>query len=477
MRHSLDDVFYGIEALKTRYDPVEEECFDDPSTPKEPVDYEALDKGMEALEFEAEAIQTKSDLVLTCMEEMTAYQDYIRRNGIDRASLSLLNRNNRFSRYLNVTLPACESMTTVGSPYSELSLICMEGIGKTLKKFGKVLWKTIKAVFKWITTPFRALWKKICKAWKESGKHKCHLGTKEDIKKVIKALVEATQDIINRHAKKKKAFDKDRFTEDAKEILKDVLGETVYYVENDSVNTELSKNLSTNADKAKDLVNKIQAYVNTINGTTPDIGSQATNFENNSNLKELNDSKAIWNKPDIIIQSNPDQSSKPVLFINLADSNNKALSDTINGISKTADEVIKKLDALEKANNARNIPQSSQQQQTGQNNQQSQLGGTSGGVTDNEAIGKISGVVKTVQKILTFCAGCLTKSLSNGGLNDKYNDKIKHLLEGALRDFDVPQDQRDSAMQELNAKYHERISVYFNSNLENRNNSTPQSNP
>ena len=477
MRHSLDDVFYGIEALKTRYDPVEEECFDDPSTPKEPVDYEALDKGTEALQFEAEAIQTKADLVLTCMEEMTAYQDYIRRNGIDRASLSLLNRNNRFSRYLNVTLPACESMTTVGSPYSELSLICMEGIGKTLKKFGKVLWKTIKAVFKWITTPFRALWKKICEAWKKSGKDKCHLGTKEDIKKVIKALVEATQDIINRHAEKKKAFDKDRFKEDAKEILKGVLGETVYYVESDNVNVELSKNLSNNANKAKDLVGKIQTYVNSINSTTTDIGSQATTFENDSNLKALNDPKAIWNKSDIIIQSNPDQSSKPVLFIKLADSDNKELSKTINDISKTADEVIKKLDALEKANNAQNIPQSSQQQQTGQNNQQSQLGGTSGGAADNEAISKISGVVKTVQKILTFCAGCLTKSLTNGGLNDKYNDKIKHLLEGALRDFDVPQDQRDSAMQELNAKYHERISVYFNSNLENRNNSTPQSNP
>ena len=477
MRHSLDDVFYGIEALKTKYDPVEEECFDDPSTPKEPVDYEALDKGMEALEFEAEAIQTKADLASTCLDEMIAYQGYIKNYGADRAVLSLLNRNNRFSRYLNVTLPACESMTTVGSPYSELSLICMEGIGKKLKKFGKVLWKTIKAVFKWITTPFRALWKKICEAWKESGKHKCHLGTKEDIKKVIKALVEATQDIINRHAEKKKAFDKDRFKEDAKEILKDVLGETVYYVENDSVNTELSKNLSTNADKAKDLVNKIKAYVDTINGATTDIGSQATAYENDADLKALNDSKAIWNKPDIIIQSNPDQSSKPVLFIKLTDSNNKALSDAINNTLKTADEVIKKLDALEKANNAQNIPQSSQQQQTGQNNQQSQPGGTLGGAADNEAIRKISGVVKTVQKILTFCAGCLTKSLTNGGLNDKYNDKIKHLLEGALRDFDVPQDQRDSAMQELNAKYHERISVYFNSNLENRNNSTPQSNP
>lgn len=477
MRHSLDDVFYGIEALKTRYDPVEEECFDDPSTPKEPVDYEALDKGMEALEFEAEAIQTKADLASTCLDEMIAYQGYIKNYGADRAVLSLLNRNNRFANYLNVTLPACESMTTVGSPYSELSLICMEGIGKTLKKFGKVLWKTIKAVFKWITTPFRALWKKICKAWKESGKDKCHLGTKEDIKKVIKALVEATQDIINRYAEKKKAFDKDRFREDAKEILKDVLGETVYYVENDSVNDELSKNLSSNADKAKTLVEEIQTYVNTINGSTmaTDIDSKATEY--NSNLKDLNDSKAIWNKPNIIIQSNPDQSSKPVLFINLTDSGNKALSNTINDISKTADEVIRKLDALEKANNAKNIPQSSQQQQTGQNNQQSQLGGTSGGAADNEAIGKISGVVKTVQKILTFCAGCLTKSLSNGGLNNKYNDKIKHLLEGALRDFDVPQDQRDSAMQELNAKYHERISVYFNSKLENRNNSTPQSNP
>ena len=475
MRHSLDDVFYGIEALKTRYDPIEEECFDDPSTPKEPVDYEALDKGMEALEFEAEAIQTKADLASTCLDEMIAYQDYIRRNGIDRASLSLLNRNNRFSRYLNVTLPACESMTTVGSPYSELSLICMEGIGKTLKKFGKVLWKTIKAVFKWITTPFRALWKKICEAWKESGKDKCHLGTKEDIKKVIKALVEATQDIINRHAEKKKAFDKDRFKEDAKEILKGVLGETVYYVESDSVNDELSKNLSSNANKAKSLVDNIQTYVNAINSTTTDIGDNATAFE--TNLKDLNDPKAIWNKSDIIIQSNPDQSSKPVLFIKLTDSDNKALSNTINDISKTADDVIKKLDALEKANNAKNIPQSSQQQQTGQNNQQSQLGGTLGGTTDNEAIRKISEVVKTAQKILTFCAGCLTKSLSNGGLNNKYNEKIKHLLEGALRDFDVPRDQRNSAMQELNAKYHERISVYSNSNLENRNNSTPQSNP
>lgn len=167
MRHSLDDVFYGIEALKTRYDPVEEECFDDPSTPKEPVDYEALDKGMEALEFEAEAIQTKADLASTCLDEMIAYQDYIKNYGADRAVLSLLNRNNRFANYLNVTLPSCESMSNIGSPYSELSLICMEGIGKTLKHFGKTLWKTIKAVFKWLTTPFRALWKKIKEAWKE----------------------------------------------------------------------------------------------------------------------------------------------------------------------------------------------------------------------------------------------------------------------------------------------------------------------
>lgn len=461
MRHSLDDVFYGIEALKTRYDPVEEECFDDPSTPKEPVDYEALDKGTEALQFEAEAIQTKADLILTCMEEMSAYQSYIKNYGADRAVLSLLNRNNRFSNYLNVTLPSCESMSNIGSPYSELSLICMEGIGKTLKKFGKTLWKTIKAVFKWITTPFRALWKKIKEAWKEvDTKKKSHLGNKEDIKKVIKALRESSEQIIKRYGKKK--FDEDIFDREIKDTLKEVFDEKMYYVENEKINEDLSKNLT-------DAANNIATGINTINSTMKSIETTTSNpLQNNNNIQKLVKPDAIWNNEKTkIIESNPDESSKPLLHILVDQTTLKSTTETLDKFLKGADEIYKQIEAKIAKDNT-NSTGGSTGSGTG-----SGAGSGTGGTNNNanpdadsfngDTVKDFLTASKAVQKVASFIINALGHSAHNCAINEKYSQKIEKSLLSILGEFEVPNEDRDTALQNLNVEYHKRISFYFGS--------------
>lgn len=445
MRHSLDDVFYGIEALKTRYDPVEEECFDDPSTPKEPVDYEALDKGMEALEFEAEAIQTKADLASTCLDEMIAYQGYIKNYGADRAVLSLLNRNNRFANYLNVTLPSCESMSNIGSPYSELSLICMEGIGKTLKHFGKTLWKTIKAVFKWITTPFRALWKKIKEAWKEvDTKKKSHLGNKEDIKKVIKALRESSKQIIKRYGKKK--FKEDIFDREIKDTLKEVFGEKMYYVENEQTNNGLSSNI---ADAAK----KIASGITIINNTVQNIGSTNNNPLKNNRIQELVKPDAIWNNEKTkIIESNPDESSKPLLHIKVDQAALKKTTDALDTFLKGADEIYKKIDAKIAKDNASGTGSGTN------SNTNSDVDSF-----DGNTVKDFLTASKAIQKVASFIINALGHSAHNCAIDKKYSQKIEKSLLSILSEFEVPNEERDTAMQNLNAEYHKRISFYFGS--------------
>lgn len=463
MRHSLDDVFYGIEALKTRYDPVEEECFDDPSTPKEPVDYEALDKGMEALEFEAEAIQTKADLASTCLDEMIAYQDYIKNYGADRAVLSLLNRNNRFANYLNVTLPSCESMSNIGSPYSELSLICMEGIGKTLKHFGKTLWKTIKAVFKWITTPFRALWKKIKEAWKEvDTKKKSHLGNKEDIKKVVKALRESTKKIINSYGKKK--FDGGFFDREIKDTLKDVFDEKMYYVESEQINNDLSKNI---ADAAK----KIATGIKTIKDTMPSIDTTDNNpLRGNTDIQKLVDPEAIWNNEKTkITESNPNESSKTLLHIDVNQADLKTTTEALEKFLEEADEIYEKIG--KKITNDNTIGNGNGNGNGGGGSSSS--GGSTGGSTDNtnpdvasfdgDTVKDFLTASKAIQKVASFIINALGHSLRNSKINENYSKIIEKSLKNILDEFDVPNDDRDTALKNLNAEYHKRISFYSGS--------------
>ena len=446
MRHSLDDVFYGIEALKTRYDPVEEECFDDPSTPKEPVDYEALDKGMEALEFEAEAIQTKADLASTCLDEMIAYQGYIKNYGADRAVLSLLNRNNRFANYLNVTLPSCESMSNIGSPYSELSLICMEGIGKTLKHFGKTLWKTIKAVFKWITTPFRALWKKIKEAWKEvDTKKKSHLGNKEDIKKVIKALRESSKQIIKSYGKKK--FNEDIFDREIEDTLKEVFGEKMYYVENEQTNDALSSNIA-------DAATKIASGIATINNTMPNIDSTNNNplKANSNSIQALVNPDAIWNNEKTkIIESNPDESSKPLLHINVDQATLKNTTDALDTFLKGADEIYKKIDAKIAKDNANSTGSGTG---SGTNSNTNSDVDSFGGNTVKDFLT----ASKAIQKVASFIINAFGHSAHNCAIDNKYSQRIKKSLLSILSEFEVPNEDRDTALQKLNEEYHKRIS-------------------
>jgi len=461
MRHSLDDVFYGIEALKTRYDPVEEECFDDPSTPKEPVDYEALDKGMEALEFEAEAIQTKADLASTCLDEMIAYQSYIKNYGADRAVLSLLNRNNRFANYLNVTLPSCESMSNIGSPYSELSLVCMEGIGKTIGKFFKVLWKTIKAVFKWITTPFRALWKKIKEAWKEVDIDNSHLSTKSEIKKVIKALVESTGDVIKKYNKKKK-FDADAFRDHVKSDLKDILNETMYYVENDAKNGELAKAADNASNAALAMLKQVEPALNKLAATSKiqEIQNQSDTISGTNggsdykNLLGDDKNSTPWSKEKTkIIVSTPNESTYVLLNIKKGRADIEKTTKDIDELIKETNEQLKKLDTLINTSSA--TPQTQSQQQGGS---------PTGPSSPQEAFNGVKEMILKIKDASAFVSQCYGNTAKNGLICKKYNTTIEHMLTEVLNDYDIKDPDKVNALNDLKEAYHKKISFYNNSN-------------
>ena len=48
-------------------------------------------------------------------------------------------------------------------------------------------------------------------------------------------------------------------------------------------------------------------------------------------------------------------------------------------------------------------------------------------------------------------------------IDKKYSEKIEKSLLSILSEFEVPNEDRDTALQNLNVEYHKRISFYFGS--------------
>ena len=86
-------------------------------------------------------------------------QAHIETYGVDRTFLALCNRDNILGRAFGIQMPACESFDTVGSPYSPLSIACIEAMGDgmwdTFKKWVQKIWLKIKQFFIRIADWFR----------------------------------------------------------------------------------------------------------------------------------------------------------------------------------------------------------------------------------------------------------------------------------------------------------------------------------
>lgn len=91
--------------------------------------------------------------------ELCAMQEHVATYGVDRTFLALCNRDNILGRALNINLPAMESFDTVGSPYSPVSIACVEalsdGLWHKFKEWCLKIWEKIKNFFIKIADWFR----------------------------------------------------------------------------------------------------------------------------------------------------------------------------------------------------------------------------------------------------------------------------------------------------------------------------------
>ena len=100
---------------------------------------------------DAEATEVQAEMTFRRFEELKSMLDHAKRYGVDRTFLALANRDGILSKGLGITLPACESFGTVGSPYSAESQAVIAGLEsawETVKDFIKKLWARIVAMCK-----------------------------------------------------------------------------------------------------------------------------------------------------------------------------------------------------------------------------------------------------------------------------------------------------------------------------------------
>lgn len=166
MKNSMSELFPGCEAFME-----DVEINNNVTVPTEEDTEQAEEAGVvagetqaaEAAEIESEA--TESEAAATAFarqfNELCNMQTHIETYGVDRTFLALCNRDNILGRAFGIQMPACESFDTVGSPYSPLSIACVEAMGdgmwEKFKEWVKTVWMRIKNFFIKIADWFREM--------------------------------------------------------------------------------------------------------------------------------------------------------------------------------------------------------------------------------------------------------------------------------------------------------------------------------
>ena len=228
----------------------------------------------------------------------------------------------------------------------------------------------------------------------------------------------------------------------------------MYYVENEQTNDDLSNNIAAAAKEiAKGII--------TINNTVQTIDSTSNNPLKDSSIQELVKSDAIWNNEKTkIIESNPDESSKPLLHINVDQATLKGTTDALDKFLKGADEIYKKINVKIATDNANSTGSGA----GGGTNSGTNSGGTNSNTNsdvdsfDGNTVKDFLTASKAIQKVASFIINALGHSAHNCVIDERYSQKIKKSLLSILSDFEVPNEDRDTALQKLNEEYHKRIS-------------------
>ena len=165
MKNSMSELFPGCEALME-----DVEINNNVTVPTEDAEQveeagvvEGETQAAETAEIEADANETEAAATAFARQfgELCNMQAHIETYGVDRTFLALCNRDNILGRAFGIQMPACESFDTVGSPYSPLSIACVEAMGDgmwdTFKKWVQKIWLKIKQFFIRIADWFREI--------------------------------------------------------------------------------------------------------------------------------------------------------------------------------------------------------------------------------------------------------------------------------------------------------------------------------
>lgn len=127
--------------------------------------------GIEEISNEVEVETLQNERLLASFDDFCNIGSHVAKFGIDRTFLSLVNKDDRLSRFLGTPLPSCESFDAIPRPDNNLTLIAMEGIGKSIGKFIDKIISIVKAMAGWIKTKFLQFCKWV-KSWFKSSKDK-----------------------------------------------------------------------------------------------------------------------------------------------------------------------------------------------------------------------------------------------------------------------------------------------------------------
>ena len=165
MKNSMSELFPGCEAIME-----DVEINNNVTVPTEDAEQveeagvvEGETQAAETAEIEADANETEAAATAFARQfgELCNMQAHIETYGVDRTFLALCNRDNILGRAFGIQMPACESFDTVGSPYSPLSIACVEAMGDgmwdTFKKWVQKIWTKIKNFFIRIADWFREI--------------------------------------------------------------------------------------------------------------------------------------------------------------------------------------------------------------------------------------------------------------------------------------------------------------------------------
>jgi tetratricopeptide (TPR) repeat protein len=103
---------------------------------------------------EAEADAEQAEMIFQQFDRVENYISHVKKYGVDRTFLSLLNSDGSLSQAIGYSLPACESFDVTGSPMSAESQAVIAGLESV---FGEI-WKFIKKIAAKVRDFFSKIW-------------------------------------------------------------------------------------------------------------------------------------------------------------------------------------------------------------------------------------------------------------------------------------------------------------------------------